>query len=523
MNHELVIDNDHDVEIFDAESSQNIRSLQELYSTWDVDSVVRKGYRRICDLKWLALAWHECMCSNHHTQMDTQFGEVTMQNLGWGSKLLERWRHEPIPILRMSLQQVVDSLLGVEWYVFCELYDLDISRGNSEWIANVRRTVELLRFRAYFLATHALSTSVLDVEDYVLTEVEMDSLPKGNDDDSGQQQQQEHSGILRPDDFTYLEANPDDQKKQQEMAAERKERLLLQHELDSLMRMYMQEGVDSRTTRVNLNMAFDVNTILHSLDTGLDRYTSNYSSLPVEPLDKTVEHILVDVRKTLMERFQTMSTLVRLRRGWHCDLVCLPSFRLIHGRRKGLLAANAATDEDVVLGKLGNAISSRIPNVHAEFILQPIGLNRTKWLQVNTDALVYIFSLQVEGGGYQNMWNYLVCSQEQYEARPNVLLSTNNPDRQKPRIFRIRVSGLYVLHDINGQVTVHPSVCHALIRLRRNMIQRNDSPLIYEFFSESGSLHRGGPLSTRAFQRYNLAQCDELFKLQADEAYINLH
>ena len=508
-------DDDPDGLIFDTDPNQNIRSVQELYSTWDVDSVVRKGYRRVCDLKWLALAWYECMCSDHHQRMDAQFGEVTMQDLGWGGKLLDKWKHEPVPILRMSLQQVMDCLLGVEWYVFCELYDLDISRGSMEWIENIRRTIELLRFRAYFLATHSLSSTILDVEEYVLTEVEMDAMPKSNagDDGGGGGQQQEPSGVLRPEDFTYLELDSEKQLKPQEVAAERKQRMMLQYELESLMRLYMQEGMDSRMTRVNLVMVFDVNTILHSLDTGLDRYTTNYSSLPVEPMDKTVEHMLVDVRKTLMERFQSMSTLIRLRRGWHCDLVCLPSFRFIHGRKKGLLAANSATDEDVVLAKLGNSISSRIPNVHAEFILQPIGLSRTKWLQVNTDALVFIFSLQVEGGGFQNMYKYLTCTQEQYEARPNILLSANNPDRQRPRIFRVRVSGLYVLHDMNGEVTVHPSMCHALIRLRRNMNQRNDSPLIYEFFSESSSLHRGGPLSARAFQRYNLAQCDELFKL----------
>lgn len=500
--------------VFDPD--RRITSLQELYSSWTTnaeDSVIRKGYRRICDLKWISLAWHECKCSSNYESVDREYCEVTMDQLGWKDKLVERWLHLAIPILRMSLRQVMDSLLGVEWHVFCEPYDLDPARGTREWLAHVRHTVNLLRYRAYFLATHELCTSVLDADEYVLTEAEMGALSK-EDREEGPVASDGGKPSLKPEDYSYVDDSDGALASKKEdlakLAEERKQRLLLQHELESLAKMYMSNGIDSRSTRVNLAMVFDANTILHSIDTGLDVFEQRYAHIPPSPLDRTTESILVEVRKQLMDRFQTMSTMFRVRRKWHCEMVCLPSFRTLYCRKKGLTATNKATDEDIVLGKLGKALNKHLPGTHDEFILQPVGMNRTKWLQVNTDALVYIYCMQQESGGYRNMWSYLSCTQEEYESGPVVQLSGNADQRQKPRIFRIRITGQYGLSDVDGTLTVHPSFSHALLELRKRMITRGDASVVYEFFRGA----RGGePLSTRAFQKYNLAQCDSLFGL----------
>lgn len=503
MSLESVFDPDH-----------RITSLQELYSSWATnaeDNVIRKGYRRICDLKWISLAWHECKCSSNYEHVDREYCEVTMDQLGWKDKLVERWVHLAIPILRMSLRQVVDSLLGIEWHVFCEPYDLDPARGKREWIAHVRHTVNLLRYRAYFLATHELCTSVLDAEEYVLTEEEMKALVKKDGGEAAVGDGEGGKRSLKPEDYSYVDGDDSSATKKEELtrlAEERKQRLLLQRELESLAKMYMSNGIASRSTRVNLAMVFDVNTILHSIDTGLDVYEQKYAHLQPQPLDRTVESILMDVRKQLMERFQTMSTVFRVRRKWHCEMVCIPSFRTLYRRKKGLTATNKATDEDIVLGKLGKALNKHLPGTHDEFILQPVGLNRTKWLQVNTDALVYIYCMQQESGGYRNMWSYLSCTQEEYEANPNVHLSGNADQRQKPRIFRIRITGQYGLSDVDGTLTIHPSFGHALLELRKRMVARGDASVVYEFFRGARA---GEPLGTRAFQKYNLAQCDSLF------------
>ena len=439
-----------------------------------------------------------------------------MDQLGWKDKIAEKWFHAGIPILRMSLRQTMDSLFGLEWYVFCEPYDLDPARGTREWIEHVRHTLNLLRYRAYFLATHELCTSVLDAEEYVLTETEMSAIPKeGQTGDAAASGDGGGGGKrVRPEDYSYVddsESGGDAASRKEELARlaeERKQRLLLQHELESLARMYMATGMDSRPTRVNLAMVFDANTVLHSVDVGLDAFEQRYMSLSQEPLDRAVESVLVEVRKQLMDRFKSMSTVFRVRRKWHCEMINLPSFRTIHCRRKGMTAASGATDEDVVLGKTGKSMDKHLPSTHDEFILQPVGLSRTKWLQVNTDALVYIYCLQQETGGYRNMWSYLSCTQEEYEANPVIPLSEGN-QRQKPRIFRIRITGQHGLCDVDGRLTVHPSFSHALVELRKRMIARGDASVVYEFFGGRG----GEPLSTRAFQKYNLSQCDTLFGL----------
>jgi hypothetical protein len=82
-------------------------------------------------------------------------------------KFHPKWDHpadKDIPISRQSQQVVVDALFGLDWFIFCDLFNEDHSR---DMIEQARTMFMLLRNRiCHFIHSHHMSKSILNMDIY---------------------------------------------------------------------------------------------------------------------------------------------------------------------------------------------------------------------------------------------------------------------------------------------------------------------------------------------------------------------
>jgi hypothetical protein len=79
----------------------------------------------------------------------------------------EKWNHpldHDVPISRQSQQVIVDALFGLDWFLFCDVYNDD---HTSEMIEQARELFKLLKSRiCYFIHEYHLPNTVLNMEIY---------------------------------------------------------------------------------------------------------------------------------------------------------------------------------------------------------------------------------------------------------------------------------------------------------------------------------------------------------------------
>ena len=74
------------------------------------------------------------------------------------------WTHDVEPVSRMTMQVVTDTLYGLEWIAFSDVF---AERRSPAFIAQVRELFYLVRSRILFMVRDdALPTSVMDVEEF---------------------------------------------------------------------------------------------------------------------------------------------------------------------------------------------------------------------------------------------------------------------------------------------------------------------------------------------------------------------
>jgi len=90
-----------------------------------------------------------------------------------------------IPIMRMSQRQIMDTIEGVDWHVFSDVFFRD---RTPEWWTQVIQLYYILFCRCAYFATHELQPSILDIEEYT-TRRTVNFLEDGLASDSHAQQE----------------------------------------------------------------------------------------------------------------------------------------------------------------------------------------------------------------------------------------------------------------------------------------------------------------------------------------------
>lgn len=463
-----------------------IKSLDQLYENWAEDSKEYKGFKRVCDLKWLSLAIY--FCRTKLDEMDEAYKHVDMER--WYHFLDEGFHHVGLPILRMSQNQIRDSLWGLEWYLFSDMYNAEPERGSKAWLDEVKHYVNLARYKLYYMAVEPLNNHILDVTEYNMTEIEMNATAEGRASNS-------HL-TLRASDY-HTSDSAATEKAQQDAAAteriqqemrERLERERYLREFERLAAGIEVSAFEERITQVNQVYLYDVNTILHSIDSGLKFYEDHIQSIP--KYDGPVID-LSKFRQMLLERYSKTNTIFRVRKQWHCELVIIPSYEALRRREKGRLGEKLEAME-VIIPKMGEKLEKKIPTTYDEFMKQPIGLNQDQWIRVNTDALFFINSNQLNEG---DIYEFLYRTQEYMVANPN-----------KRLIARIRVTNQWCHQEEDGSRMLYRSFTEAFVGLRRRMKETDESNTIIVFYEVGKPIQR-----KRVFTQIDMSQMDDILPI----------
>lgn len=105
-----------------------------------------------------------------------------------------KWVHDlflQVPILRLSQQVVVDTLLGLDWFMTGDMFTYYHERTTEE-MKQCRDLFRLLRIRIfYFIQSTSLSTNILDMEEYskvekagILKKVDTSEVDYASDDET---------------------------------------------------------------------------------------------------------------------------------------------------------------------------------------------------------------------------------------------------------------------------------------------------------------------------------------------------
>ena len=81
-------------------------------------------------------------------------------------KLRSFWLHPDPPITRMSVRQLVDTVLGLEWLLLSDVYVMYEER-TDEWFEQFEDALELARARAFYLINVETQRAFLDDDGYV--------------------------------------------------------------------------------------------------------------------------------------------------------------------------------------------------------------------------------------------------------------------------------------------------------------------------------------------------------------------
>jgi hypothetical protein len=489
-----------------------ITSVNQIYATWQEDSLVVKGNKRQCDLNWAKLAWY--VRHTTYPEVEQRYGQ---ERLGqWAKRIRYKYdgetakgEEEPA-ILNMSMIHATSALFAMEWYIFSDLYAVD--KGSMEWVQAVKHIVNLIRHRLYYLATETLSVNILNVDEYTMTEVECMKYNIGTTGVSDDGQPVRRGGVLTQQDYYTNDYMDDSERRAKEKALQAdhakakaaKEEEAAKRELakqfDQMMANLAGVAIEetSRTTQVNQSFLFDMNETLRSIDIGLEQYQQECMSIPKAPRDRYDFDAVAKFRQVVLERFKTMNSLLMLRKTWHCLMTCLESYDRLRKRKKSMAMDVQLSVLEVVGSKMGGDLI--LPVSSEEFMLARPEFNRDQWIRVNTDALFAIYCGQLQTG---DLFTFL------YRGQEEALLLDHE---KQPYIFRIRVTNLWCLMDVDGTKETYLSFTEAFVGLRLKMLlQLRDSKVRVAY-----NVTEDRP--KKIFEEFDLSQLDDIFGLVNNNA-----
>jgi len=404
-------------------------------SNWTEDSIVYRRKYRACDLKWLN---HALTCSKRDFQMmEDKYITLTMEQ--WFPVMLAHWCHRG-PILRMNQRQLIDSIFGFEWCLFCNLYQ---SRKGDEEIAfdQIKITLEVLKFRSYFLAVEELTKEVINVEEYTVDE------------------QQEYG-------INHVNRQTDEGEDENDAYhSDNEDRIKMDKKKKKRAYVYNPNHANTDMKRSNLAFVFDVNSTFHSIDVGLSVYRDLMVQYSIKP--GVIGGVnLGKIRCYLKRCIHMKQTVIQARKKWQCDLLVLGSHNEIYFRKSNK-PKKLISEIDIIMSKHISLTTDLLPkNLDNEFLIPPNGIDIKQWIRVNTDSTFQFISSQLCGG---DVYRYLICKQEE--------LMISKPKRFC--IFRIRLLNRWALYIPEETNTYHyDSFTKAFIHLRIYMIKNGLSPMV---------------------------------------------
>lgn len=444
-------------------------SLQKLYTEyWDggydenndedadeyINGVANNFQIRFCDIYWCALAEQ-----TNHDLVYEQNKQVYIP-LMIGQEILPHWSYPLFPIMNMSLKQITCTLFGLEWYILCELYQPE---RNLNWVKEMQNFVNIIRYRLYRLHTEgSLSSNILDVEEDGYTELVLDQSRK----------RQITSSLLLDEDYYS------DEEKQKKVKRQRTENVNWAEQFVTTTTKMEEDGACAPSTiketqrRTTLAFVFDMNSTLRELDRHISRFIHIAPKVQWHETDDDVSSF----RRYCVERLSRFDALVQKRKQWQHDLQCLPSHRVIYGRKTG---KSNATSTEILSSMLATLVNKNIPTTLDELIAPPANVHRKAWKRVNTDFLFELLSsIEYENG---DVFDYVV----------------------RHGIFTcLRINRKWLIH-INDQIHGFESFTHAFIFYRRYCIKQNIQAVNYLF----GDTEDGLP------KKVDLSQYDTILKI----------
>jgi len=403
-------------------------------ANWVEDSTVfRRKYRK-CDLLWLNHALTSV--KRDYQLMEDKYVTLTMEQ--WFPRMLSHWCHRG-PILRMNQRQLIDSIFGFEWCLFCNLYQRTVEEDIS--FDQIKLTVEVLKFRSYLLAVEELPKEVINIEEYTVNLQDEYGVNHVNRDDGGEREDENDAYHSDNEERIKNKIKP------------------------KRIYVYNPNHGNKDLKRSNLAFAFDVNSTFHSIDVGLSVYCDLIDKYGIKPGEGGGVD-LGKIRCYLKRCIHMKQTVIQARKKWQCDLLVLQSHNEIYFRKSNK-PKKLVSEIDIIMNKHITLTTDLIPkNLDKEFLIPPNGIDIKQWIRVNTDSTFQFISSQLCGG---DMYRYLICKQEE--------LIINKPKRFC--IFRIRLLNRWALYLPGETHTYHyDSFTKAFIHLRIYMIKNGMSPIV---------------------------------------------
>ncbi len=270
-----------------------------------------------------------------------------------------------LPLVSMTLSQIMGNLFGMEWYLCCEMYEMS-GRGTEEWLTTCKVIVEAIRSRLYFLFSQSsVPSDVLDISEYVeevIEEKQEEPIPIDYfSDEEGKKQNKRMKKTLTLDNL--FDDDDDD----------------------------TSAGTTSlKITKRKLTMDFvhDVNWTLRQIDLAL-------SMVVIQP--HTDYHVpgIGMFRHRRKEQLIRFSELIPRRRLWQYNYQCLPSHRAIYIRRTKRIKASVS---EIMANKLHQLLNENMPENMEQMLGYPVHISPEIWLRVNTDFLFELASSMNEEG-----------------------------------------------------------------------------------------------------------------------------
>lgn len=407
------------------------------------ETPTRVGSRKTCDADQ---AWIRFSLSFDFVAHDREFAEERFPY----DDVPKCYVHSEIPIVRMSMRQVVDTVEGLEWKLRSDVFDVNPDRGNPEWIRRFRRALDAVDGRARFLATHGLNEGILNVADYTYEE---------------EKETTENKNTFVEEDY---ESDDEYKKKrpQIEMVVVKRSRTCDDDDEDDDPDEI--EGIKGKMTRkriyANENFAFDYCTLWRSCVRALRSYESSY--VPATPSGKVdVTNFRKRVVAEVDRGYEWYAVDIHIDR-WFCDLTVNESHDRIYERRNPedldfpatfvLSSKSVEYHESIKVASLKEIVELPKGRTPAE---------KTRWKRNFTDALFYFVSEnEIDGSPLR------VLFEKDWTKALGV---------DEPRIYRVPIPGVFVAHVDSTERYACDSAMAAFVVLRRRMKIREKPSIVY--------------------------------------------
>ncbi len=450
--------------LFDANANISLKGLYQ--DAWARQDANKHTSMRYCDLYWLALA----MRADHDAYFAQYGNELVPEEII--NNMLPIWAHATKPILQMSLRETMDTLFGIEWYALCDWFVVPN-------IPTLKRTVDLVRHRLYFLSTRASASSfILDMsgEGYVEEETPNDATMKQN--------------LIRLQDDEYF--SDEDTRRRRRAKREAKQQswvsrlgqvtaALLTQNKEEEGQQQLEEGtvapsqLKATERKCTWALAHDANCTLREIDLAIMEYEQESANITWHG---SKEVRVASFRRHLHILFCDYEQLIPKRKLWQHQALCLSSHRAIHHRKTGRAFASPS---EILSAKLKNMININLPVSIDDMLADHATVPSAAWKRVNTDFLFWLASsVSIDKG---DVWEFLTSQ----------------------RIIRQqRLARKWIVEDAHG----FDSFTHAFIFLRKRQRAQNIPHVVYLEPPNHAS---------RLPEDIDLSQFDEHFKGPLDQ------